>query len=72
MKRRMEKENFALTDEEIMKKNFPIVYVDGSNYFIDVTDRGKEVIVSKTAWSKSFYYPTTVLTLRKNLTPYLM
>lgn len=65
MKRRMEKENFALTDEEIMKKNFPIVYVDGSNYFIDVTDRGKEVIVSKTAWSKSFYYPTTDVVLKK-------
>lgn len=65
MKRRMEKENFALTDEEIMKKNFPIVYVDGSNYFIDITDRGKEVIVSKTAWSKSFYYPTTDVVLKK-------
>lgn len=66
MKRRMEKENFAMTDEEIMKKRFPIVYIDGRNYFIDVTDKGKEVIVYKTAWSKSFYYPTTDVVLKDN------
>lgn len=55
MKRKMEKENFALTEDEIKVKCFPIVFIDGKEYAITKKD-GKTFLSHKTAFGQEFFY----------------
>lgn len=55
MKRKMEKENFALTEDEVKVKCFPIVFIDGKEYAITKKD-GKTFLSHKTAFGREFFY----------------
>lgn len=65
MKRKMDKANFGLNDEQIMKKNFPVVFIDGAEYTVD-TDRGKVFIQRKTAAGFYYYFPRTASCVPEN------
>lgn len=55
MKRKMEKEGFALSPEELKARRFPIVYIDGKEFFIE--KRGEEnFLVHNLSMGKIFYY----------------
>lgn len=57
LKARMFKERFAMTEEEIMDHEYPILYVDGDTFVIE-ENMGKLYVVQKFPNGKIFYHPT--------------
>ena len=57
LKARMFKERFAMTEEEIMDHEYPILYVDGDTFVIEENMR-KLYVVQKFPNGKIFYHPT--------------
>lgn len=56
MKRKMGKENFAMTEDEIMKKQFPVIFIDGDKCSV-AEDRGKSILIYKSGCSACYCYP---------------
>ena len=56
MKRKMGKENFAMTEDEIMKKQFPVLFIDGNKCSV-AEDRGKSILIYKSGCSAYYCYP---------------
>ncbi len=56
LKARMFKERFAMTEEEIMDHEYPILYVDGDIFVIE-ENMGKLYVVQKFPNGKIFYHP---------------
>ena len=56
MKRKMGKENFAMTEDEIMKKQFPVIFIDGDKCSV-AEDRGKSILIYKSGCSAYYCYP---------------
>lgn len=56
MKRKMGKENFAMTEDEIMKKQFPVLFIDGNKCSV-AEDRGKSILIYKSGCSTYYCYP---------------
>lgn len=55
LKSKMEKEGFAMSQEELKAKQFPIVHIDGTEFFIE--KRGEEnFLVHNFSVGKIFYY----------------
>ena len=56
MKRKMGKENFAMTEDEIMKKQFPVLFIDGDKCSV-AEDRGRTILIYKSGCSAYYCYP---------------
>ena len=56
MKRKMGKENFAMTEDEIMKKQFPVLFIDGDKCSV-AEDRGRTILIYKSVCSTYYCYP---------------
>ena len=56
MKRKMGKENFAMTEDEIMKKQFPVIFIDGDKCSV-TEDRGRTILIYKSGCSAYYCYP---------------
>lgn len=56
MKRKMGKENFAMTEDEIMKKQFPVIFIDGDKCSV-AEDRGRSILIYKSGCSAYYCYP---------------
>ena len=56
MKRKMGKENFAMTEDEIMKKQFPVLFIDGDKCSV-AEDRGRTILIYKSGCSTYYCYP---------------
>lgn len=56
MKRKMGKENFAMTEDEIMKKQFPVIFIDGDKCSV-AEDRGRIILIYKSGCSAYYCYP---------------
>ena len=56
MKRKMGKENFAMTEDEIMKKQFPVIFIDGDKCSV-AEDRGRTILIYKSGCSAYYCYP---------------
>ena len=69
MKRKMGKENFAMTEDEIMKKQFPVLFIDGNKCSV-AEDRGKSILIYKSGCSAYYCYPKPYVPIFfKNLLP---
>lgn len=56
MKCKMGKENFAMTEDEIMKKQFPVFFIDGDKCSV-AEDRGRTILIYKSGCSAYYCYP---------------
>lgn len=56
MKLKMGKENFAMTEDEIMKKQFPVIFIDGDKCSV-AEDKGKSILIYKSGCSAYYCYP---------------
>ena len=56
MKLKMGKENFAMTEDEIMKKKFPVLFIDGDKCSV-AEDRGRTILIYKSGCSAYYCYP---------------
>lgn len=56
MKLKMGKENFAMTEDEIMKKQFPVLFIDGDKCSV-AEDRGRTILIYKSGCSAYYCYP---------------
>lgn len=65
MKRKMDKEHFGLSQEEILNREWPIVVVDGSRYSVKEDYNGKTILIYSEGGGKYFYYPIKSIELDK-------
>ena len=65
LKKKMIKEHFCMTDEEIMSNDYPLIFIDGETYSIE-TERGHEYVVQKVSNGKIFYHPEDGVILEPN------
>lgn len=52
----MGKENSAMTEDEIMKKQFPVIFIDGDKCSV-AEDRGRTILIYKSGCSAYYCYP---------------
>lgn len=64
LKAKMFKERFAMTEQEIMDHEYPILYIDGDTFVIG-ENMGKLYVVQKFPTGKIFYHPTNGIVPRE-------
>lgn len=64
LKAKMFKERFAMTEQEIMDHEYPILYIDGDTFVIE-ENMGKLYVVQKFPTGKIFYHPTNGIVPRE-------
>ena len=64
LKAKMFKERFAMTEDEIMDHEYPILYIDGDTFVIE-ENMVKLYVVQKFPSGKIFYHPTNGIVPKK-------
>lgn len=64
LKEKMLKDRFAMTEEEILNHEYPLIYIDGKTFSIE-EERGKKYVVQNYPNGKLFFYPKEGIVLKE-------